>query len=533
MSLGVLGSVVLAAGDEVEISLEQSASNTLVFTQLATAVLLAQPVSNTLNLMQSASCFVIHTATASNTLALSQSAYRVQEGSASNTLVFDQDATFLKFKLVSASNAISFAHTVTTLGVYNRSIFQAFNPTNVATANINRLVSASNAFTIVGTATGVATKSAVNTLVFSQDAEAFISKKADNFLELTQSVDLNIVVNRAAYSSFEPLGKATTGPNTFRRSLTSFFNVFDTAVGYAVKSGESVLNLTQTLTGYAAKKAANLFEVVDHASYNAVFNVTGIPSMCKLNLTQTVTVTLVKYVSASNVISFEQLATKQLVKFAEAENTLNLSQDLIPGERIYADAENTLDLDQTASAFRVLSHSASSIFAPIQTLTRTVTFNRSASNTLTFTNDHQKLVNIGGTTYITVPNAIAVVVDCKVILQGLNNTIVLPCPEFDDSEAYGGSLVILRSKKGGKWIYKKGTDKAKLNYTFIIERSKVNELKEFVRIYNSVPFYLENHKGERWYVTFKTNPFVFDEQAAWGNCGKFSVNLEFEGVRLF
>jgi hypothetical protein len=528
MSLGTLGSIVLGAGEN---SLTQTASNTLNFSQSAVGAILAQLSSNSFNLSQTAVANTIRSRDASNTLTLTQIANKVLPTSASNTLTFSQVSVAVKLKIVSANNALTLTQLATANGTFSKSIFQTILFNQTLQRTISRLIGPSNTFSMGNVVTGYAAKAAKNTLTFSQSATAFIAKKATNFLELTQTVGLTTVLNRPVFSTFELLGRATTGPNTFRRTLSNIFSPFDVAVGFAVKGGANTLVLSQTLTGFAAKKAANIFPVFDQATYNAVFNVTGRPSQCRLNLVQSATVRLIKNVSASNSLSMVQLATKRKVLFASASNTFAMTQDLVR-MRHHASAANTLTISQTATKSKIAYPKATSLYSPQQTLTRTVVFNRSASNVLQFPQSRQQLVNIGGTSFITVNNAVGILVQRFVLLQGLNRTVMLPRPEFDDSESFGGSMVILRSKTGVRRIYKKDTNKASLNYTFIIDRAKKNELMQFIRVYSSTPFYLENHKAERWFVTFKSNPFSFTEEALYEDCGRITINLEFEGVRL-
>lgn len=117
-------------------------------------------------------------------------------------------------------------------------------------------------------------------------------------------------------------------------------------------------------------------------------------------------------------------------------------------------------------------------------------------------------------------------------------TSLLPSPQFSDGEAPTVSLASSRSMNGTLRTYvKTKATRRKLLWSFLLNRHKALELREFVRAYFASDIEITDHNNRRWVGQFTNNPFdfvtenraapTFDSKAR----GEYmSVQLEFEGI---
>jgi len=127
---------------------------------------------------------------------------------------------------------------------------------------------------------------------------------------------------------------------------------------------------------------------------------------------------------------------------------------------------------------------------------------------------------------------------CYVILQApfefLQTSIILPCPEFGDTENLASEMLLKRSMNGGTTTYVKTNNRRRLTYTFrILNRARALEFKEFLQVYNTDAIKLTNWKGEIWKVNFLNNPFDL-VQTGRSNPGgaRTDISVELEGIKL-
>lgn len=500
----------------------------------ASADLSNQSASNTLTLTQSVTLNKILNLGASNTLGLSSNTVKIEEGSGSNTIAFSHDVQYLKGKFVLPNNTLIFSQTTTAEKHFLRTLTQNLNLTQIAFRNIIKSCIVSNTFNLTQTVTVTNTKFASNTLVFSQSATYFVAKGAKNTIVFTQTLAVQLTLNKSVFDFFGVGHQVITGPNTFRRSLNNTLALNQIALGFAVKGVNQSLSFSQNVIVNKVKGTQNLIAFGQNIFLNV--NYQRSPTDI-LVLRHSVLVNKIKGVSAQSIFAPIQSITKTRIRTATASSIFGLTHELVK-TRYLRDLSQNIVLTQGVVHQRIANPSIPTHTA---TFTQTVRLNKvlnlACANTLVFKNSFERRVSIGGQTTITVPLAQVIKVKNIVVLRGTDLAITLPAPEFDDSEAYTGSVNIIRFKTGGKRTYKNDTQKSVLDYTFVIERNKKNELKYFISQYNSKPFYLENWKGEIWYVMFNTNPFVITEAAYWEDMpiiggNKYNVPLSFEGVRL-
>lgn len=127
-----------------------------------------------------------------------------------------------------------------------------------------------------------------------------------------------------------------------------------------------------------------------------------------------------------------------------------------------------------------------------------------------------------------------------VTLQVPQLGIILPAPEFDDSQAYSGMFNIRRSMNGATYTYIHRLNTSKLKYDFVIGIPKSYELENYLLNYNSMVHTMTNWKGEIWIVFITNNPMEMISKQRWTNDRgdsyddreKVTVTLEFEGTRI-
>lgn len=502
---------------EIHGSIFVNASNTLNLSQnITTENTLFKVVTSTLTLSQELLKIVREDLT--STLSLTQSVIvgKSKNVSANSILVFTQLATATPNDLnFIISHGLEFIQLATKKQVFNREII---SPVSL---NQTLLVQPS--------------KGSTNSLSFSQTVDVVVVKGAKNTIELTQSVALNANFNRSIISQFEPFQNVVLGPNTFRRSPENILSLTQTALGYSVKGTSSTLALTQTVVVNKVRAGVNIFMPIQSVGLQKVLNRSNTNI---LNFNQNVSYNKVKVLSASNILSFEQHVTKTKQIFLDVSNNFILSDELV-NSRYLETLTSEIIFTQTVEHQREINKPNEHNFALTQSVLLNKIIHLQASNTLVFNNSFEKYVGFLGDEdddTITVPPAIGIIVKNIVVLKGSTRAITLPVPEFEDTDAFAGAINIVRFQTGDKKIYKTDTERRILEYTFVIQSKKVEELKAFIDEYNSKPFYLENWKGEIFFVQFTSNPFEFKEDGYWEETAlvgknKFSITLSFEGVR--
>lgn len=514
----------------------RDASNTLSLTHQVDHEIhgsIFKNADNTLSLNQNVN--IILELAVTSVLSFTQSVVRIFPVTAESVFNLSQDVLLDKYVLLSTDNNLVFTQTVAVEKILNRVINHTLVMTQLLNRNIINFEIANNTINLTQNVNASASKGSNNALTFSQNADVVLIKTSRNTLEFTQSVFLNTELNRSLISQFQPFQTVTIGPNTFRRDVNHTLSFTQNAVGNAVKGTTNTLTLTQSVTVHNVKAANNFFNPQQTV---ALLKVTNRSNSNILNFTQSASYNKVKGVSANNILSFEQNATKIKHIYLDVSDTFILSHELVNSRYLESITSNLIFTQDVNYQKEIRKDNPQSLIFQ-QTVLLNKVINLSASNVLLFKNSFEKYVGFQGEEdddTITVPPAIGVVVKNIVVLRGTDHSITLPVPEFEDSDAFTGSINIVRFQTGGKKVYKTETERRILTYTFIIQSKKFDELKTFVKRYNSKPFYMDNWKGEIWYVRFNTNPFEFTEEAYWKEAelvgkNKYSVTLSFEGVR--
>lgn len=122
-------------------------------------------------------------------------------------------------------------------------------------------------------------------------------------------------------------------------------------------------------------------------------------------------------------------------------------------------------------------------------------------------------------------------------LPSLQTAIVLPNPQFSDSE--NRMLVVTRKRAmdGTRYTYVKRKGETRLIWPFQLTRNKGLELRAFILAYFASTIRVEDHHGRVWTGRFLSNPFEFSTPEAARPAispmprGESQViQIEFEGV---
>lgn len=267
------------------------------------------------------------------------------------------------------------------------------------------------------------------------------------------------------------------------------------------------------------------FSAVAQVTYNRTISQT-------LNLVQNIGLKRPK-LNVIQTLSLNQSIGIITVRNKTISQTLTLTQAIEPSRPL----TNTLTITQTVVGYKVYNRSVVQSLNLQQSVNRNIVSNQHISQTLIFNPPTLRSTPITGSKrfeYYTSP-VIGILIPrkCLVILSTSNQTVVLPCPQFGDSEAYQGTINLKRTMTGSTLTYIKQTELKKLKYTFQLGTRKYLELRDFILAHPAEVITLTNWKGEIWYVYITNNPVEFTVSGRWQPVGELTeVTLEFEGVKL-
>lgn len=93
--------------------------------------------------------------------------------------------------------------------------------------------------------------------------------------------------------------------------------------------------------------------------------------------------------------------------------------------------------------------------------------------------------------------------------QLVQTTMLLPSPEFGDSDNIVAAINLKRSMNNTKRTYINVPSDEYLIYEFILTRGKTLEVIEFLKIYYPYDVRIINHKNETYVCKIMTDPFDF------------------------
>lgn len=303
-------------------------------------------------------------------------------------------------------------------------------------------------------------------------------------------------------------------------------------------SGAGALLLGPAFTG----KLGTIYSKLEYIKLGTVYRVPGTGPQVytvsvdqTLNLTQTLGSSTTYHKNVTQTFTLSQILTQRAMFRRSVGNTITISQTVTGVRSLLAVCSNTLHLTQTLTR-QVVSHPVvSQILTFHQTLTRQVVYTANIHQTLSFNHYTVKTIPLTGQS-ITIPVAQAVVVKakCTTILQIPSLAIVLPCPEFGDTQNNETSILIKRSMNNRLFSYiRTNSDLQKIKYTFQLGRLKSLELRQFVQAAMGEVVTLTNHKGEIWKGYITNNPVELVAKAKYENeRERVDTSLEFQGIKI-
>ncbi len=278
------------------------------------------------------------------------------------------------------------------------------------------------------------------------------------------------------------------------------------------------LVLSQSTVIFKAYENTQPIVITQDAAYFAIFNR---PLTQTLTITQNVLSLKIIPITVTNTLNIYHTSTTNLIY--KPTNILIISQDINRDVFRNKQTQNSLHITHNVNVQLIL--------------------NRNLTSQLIFQNEHPVLDGAGG--IINIPNLIVLkggftLSDCcsvarlSTTFQSATRTIVLPNPEFNDTENLIASVSVKRTITGQTYSYVKKSNNRKLKYKFLITQRKAFELEHFLTDYLGDRITMINWKSETWSGYFLTDPAEIISDMHGGPCigDLYEINLEYQGVKL-
>lgn len=478
----------------------------------------------------------------SHTVSFAQSAGRVFEVDADNTITFAHNNLVRKEIPVTVPQTVTFSQSVAKNVVYSRLVVQGlflshshaknyvlnFQPTHVLPlthSNIHHYI-----------------KPVFQNILFEQEVSVVKAKHVHHYIEYSQSTNLDLLIDRPMNNAFNVF-QLVSVEKKYNRTVVSNLNLTQSVGLTRTKAAVQNLNFTHSVVVHATKSAKNTLTLTQSVSVQHIAN-----PVVKNNLLLANDATVNKVVSrsAANAFGINQSVKKTKVITRTVSQTLSLSSVANKGPAKQNVSQN-ITFAQSTARTRVHIRSVSQTLNLTQIVSRNIVINRSVQHTLIFLQNHKIPFGLGGIPTLTLPNVSVIqlpstettLVAGKLkqkprlfVLSVPEQTVVLPAPEWDDSDGNEGELSVRRAMNSELYTYIKSTHRQNLKYRFFLTQTKSEELQEFIWNYNDSIMNILNHKDEIWKAQLKINPVDFVSENKWSCTEKISVTLEFEGVKV-
>lgn len=461
---------------------------------------------------------------------------RVQSRSLTDTLTFIQFVKYGQF----INDSLTFSETIAKQAKFNLSRSQTltFAETLVRSRVQSRTILDAMAFTDVATARKVNSRSINQDIVLSDAIKPQYVRNRHDTMSFTNTVGMNAVFTRSITDSLTYIDEATGRGPKVRDIVEDPFEFIENIHKVYVQSR----NPTDTLT---------IADTVGYIKSKGFYDT--------LTLTETVVEKKVVKRSLASTISFTDLAASKHIAKRTATDAISFTQAVSYLKRRGKEIDDILTFTDHLSFTKVKGFRDSLVFSehivntrfrkiPIvvhdslvltDAMSRRNRILRSIHDALDFSAlEHKIPIRLGEGAdsqgqIFTFPIAQVTVVRPVVILQGPNAAIVLPRPEFGDTESSTDKLNLLRSMTGKIFTYRKTSDRQRLVYNFTLTRYKALELRQFILRQSNNYIILTNWKGQVWVVKLTNNPFEFAfKEHTKNDFGRITVGLEFEGIKV-
>lgn len=258
--------------------------------------------------------------------------------------------------------------------------------------------------------------------------------------------------------------------------------------------------------------------------------------------TQTVTVAAIFNRTSTQTLSIIQSVNRLKIISRDVTSTLGIYQTAVGGP--LRTTSNSLTLSQAIVEDTFRNKTIQNSLHVTHSVGLQMVLNRSLVSTLVFLNEHPIPDGSGGLIYVpnlllTRSGSILNNICCPpsgatTVFQSSSRAIILPNPEYNDTESLVGAISIQRTITGGTFSYVKKSNNRKLKYKFLIGQRKAYETRKFLLDFLGERLTLNNFKGEIWSGYLLTDPAEIISTMRGDPCigDLYSIDLEFQGVRL-
>ena len=326
----------------------------------------------------------------------------------------------------------------------------------------------------------------------------------------------------AGVANLTRVGNRNSNETVLLNTLSVFFveNIYEFL--YLLTSVGQVSTAGDRLTGNALSQSASGAMSV---ACTGVF---------RRSVTQTLVMTqlaraLKSVIVTAQTLTMTHLATYSIIFTRSVTHTLTMTQQAVA----FRECRQTLVMSQSVVCVKSKHLTVTQTLALTQVLHRNIIVGRVLTDTLVFFEGQPKDSGIG--VDLTSPSAVATLVprSCLVIIGVPEQTVILPCPQFGDSEAYQGQVNLKRTMTGDTFTYVRKGRVEKLQYTFHVGTHKAYEMQRYLLSHAAKLHTVYNWKGEVWKVYITNNPVEFSAAERWQNKGeRHEFTLELEGIKV-
>jgi hypothetical protein len=441
------------------------------------------------------------------------------------------------------------------------------------TNHVQRLRDFSDTVTFTETMTGLLVKVFSDSITFSDTIESFVSKLLQDFLDLGDLLTYTAILNRACADN-PALADTISYTALIRQTLSETLTLTDSAIGHVVRIFEETLTPTDTVTGVQSKPLNDTLTASDTFSVNTVLN----RSMNDpLSLSDSLTQTVVLNNQFNEFLNFAEQMLGIRNRFGNFTDTLTLT-DQVLRETIYRTISDTLVLGDAFTVTKIGLGELTENLALAESLSVELDLNLQITDWSLYREGFvvkviphgPKTIPGEGINVVPMPNLPAtayppynfppgwpslnpgdpippdvsqfflpspvyqgvLLVLPQLVIRGSTRSIVLPPPEFNDFTSNQGKIVVNRSMAGSVRVYRKTTEREKINWRFVMPKYKADELKEFIIAEINNPLDIVDWKGNLWHAQFLGDSVDFAETRRWIPCGNaVDVTLELVGTR--
>lgn len=460
-------------------------------------------------------------------------------------LVLDDEATGISEKIGDFSDAVAFTEDMLRAFVAGRLYGDAVEFAELMSRNISKLLSLSDTLSLTDVITGAAVKVFQDTMTFSDVITGIVAKVFRDTMEFGESMTGTTVLKRTLTDQLIAYDSIAISLYT-NLVMSDTLVLSDTLTGSAQRPLFDTVIFSDTITGVASKPMFDTVTFSDSSSYIRTINKSLSDN---LNFDDEATCNFVIMRQLTEALDFIEQMKGIRARLVSLSDTVALNDELLR-EVIQAPFEDDLvlvdDLTYTKHGIRSIDEllTLSDNLQLQTTLTRTVPDYLSfAEGFVVRINRKLPVTGIGqiyapefpvgyeGTIPSPVWNGVISVLP-QMVMIGATTSIVIPPPEFNDFVANQGKIAVQRSMIGNYRVYRKTTQREKLNWRFLLPKYKADELKAFLLAEIDNEFTVIDWEGSYWKLKILSDSVDFVESGRWAPCGnRVEVTIEFVGYR--